>query len=385
MELAVVGAGAVGSAIAADLAGAGAHVTLLEERPLLQGTSGMSFAWINSNNKVPPAYYRLNLGGLRRHRAGLAAGRRSFHDVGHLEVALTDEHLALLAPKVERLRDRGYPVQDVPAAQAADQLPGVRAGSVRAAVRYPEEGYCDVPTFVAEAHERLRAAGGGVRTAAVERLTPDGGGVEVLLAGGERTRADAVVVATGRWTTEFLARSGFHVPLNDDDSVGAPPFGFLATTGPVGVSSPCVVSTTRVNFRPIGAGRYLLQGLDLDVDAHPSAPVAVRERVGAELARRFADVLGLADAPAIEDVAVGIRPLPADGLAVAGFLDQARTVYVAVTHSGVTLAPELAALTTREVVHGEQAAELAEFRPQRFASAAASSAGVQAARQPGEQ
>jgi D-hydroxyproline dehydrogenase subunit beta len=385
MKLAVVGAGAVGSATAAELAEGGAQVTLLEERALLQGTSGTSFAWINSNNKVPPAYYRLNLGGLRRHRAGLAAGRRSFHDVGHLEVALTEQHLALLAPKVERLRARGYQVQDVGAAQAVDHLPGIRAEVVRAAVRYPEEGYCDVAAFVAEAHERLRAAGGGFRTAAVDRLVPDAGGVEVLLGDGERVRFDAVVVATGRWTTQFLARSGFHVPVNEDDSVGAPAFGFLATTGPVAVQSPSVVSTTRVNFRPAGSGRYLLQGLDLDVEAHPSAPPAVRNRVGAELARRFADVLGLADAPEIEDVAVGIRPLPADGLTVAGFLDPARSVYVAVTHSGVTLAPELAALATREVLHDEPAPELAEFRPQRFDAGGAPSAGVRAARRPGEQ
>ncbi|TQM11763.1 NAD(P)/FAD-dependent oxidoreductase [Pseudonocardia kunmingensis] len=385
MDLAVVGAGAVGSAVAADLAEAGARVTVLEERALLQGTSGTSFAWVNANNKVPPAYYRLNLAGLQRHRAGRAAGRTSFHPVGHLEVAFTDEHLALLEPKVARLRERGYAVQDVPAAQAAQQLPGIRAEAVRAAVRYPEEGYCDVPAFVAEAHERLRAAGGEVRTAAVERLAPGESGVEVRLGGGERERFTGVVVATGRWTTSFLARSGFHVPLNTDDAVGAPPYGFLATTQPVdaaGVAS--VVSTTRVNFRPAGGGRYLLQGLDLDVEAHPAAPDAVRARVGAELARRFADVVGLPAAPAMEDVAVGIRPLPADGQAVAGFLDDARTVYVAVTHSGVTLAPELAALATREVVHGEQAPALAGFRPQRFAGGAASGA-VAAARRPGEQ
>jgi hypothetical protein len=43
-------------------------------------------------------------------------------------------------------------------------------------------------------------------------------------------------------------------------------------------------------------------------------------------------------------------------------------VYVAVTHSGVTLAAHLAGLIAAELVSGTAAAELAPYRPARFAA-----------------
>jgi glycine/D-amino acid oxidase-like deaminating enzyme len=45
-------------------------------------------------------------------------------------------------------------------------------------------------------------------------------------------------------------------------------------------------------------------------------------------------------------------------------------VYVAVTHSGVTLAAHLAQLITTELLSGTPAAELAPYRPGRFAATA---------------
>jgi glycine/D-amino acid oxidase-like deaminating enzyme len=44
-------------------------------------------------------------------------------------------------------------------------------------------------------------------------------------------------------------------------------------------------------------------------------------------------------------------------------------MYVAVTHSGVTLAAHLAGLIATELVTGTAAAELAPYRPSRFAAA----------------
>ena len=64
---------------------------------------------------------------------------------------------------------------------------------------------------------------------------------------------------------------------------------------------------------------------------------------------------------------MGVRPLPADGLTVAGFTKPLTGLYALVTHSGVTLAPYLAWLVTGELVDGREAPELAAFRPTRFA------------------
>jgi len=71
---------------------------------------------------------------------------------------------------------------------------------------------------------------------------------------------------------------------------------------------------------------------------------------------------------------VCVRPMPADGRSIVGPLPGADHLYLAVTHSGVTLAAHLAGLITAELTGGAQAAELAPYRPGRFL-AGASAAG----------
>ncbi|HQZ91098.1 MAG TPA: FAD-dependent oxidoreductase, partial [Thermomicrobiales bacterium] len=59
-SIVIIGAGAVGSATAYRLAQAGAAVTVVERRFPGAGTSGSSFAWLNSFGKTPRDYHRLN-------------------------------------------------------------------------------------------------------------------------------------------------------------------------------------------------------------------------------------------------------------------------------------------------------------------------------------
>jgi glycine/D-amino acid oxidase-like deaminating enzyme len=58
--------------------------------------------------------------------------------------------------------------------------------------------------------------------------------------------------------------------------------------------------------------------------------------------------------------------MPADGQSIVGHLPAAPGLYVAVTHSGVTLATHLSRLIATEVTTGTPAAELAPYRPDRF-------------------
>ena len=64
----VIGAGAVGSVTAYRLAQAGAAVTVIERRYPGAGTSGSTFAWLNSFGKTPRDYHRLNLRSIGEHQ-----------------------------------------------------------------------------------------------------------------------------------------------------------------------------------------------------------------------------------------------------------------------------------------------------------------------------
>jgi glycine/D-amino acid oxidase-like deaminating enzyme len=80
-------------------------------------------------------------------------------------------------------------------------------------------------------------------------------------------------------------------------------------------------------------------------------------------------VVGGLDGAGVAGYRVCVRPMPADGRSIVGWLPGAGGLYVAVTHSGVTLAAHLAELITAELAGGTAPAELAPYRPGRFAAA----------------
>jgi glycine/D-amino acid oxidase-like deaminating enzyme len=59
-----------------------------------------------------------------------------------------------------------------------------------------------------------------------------------------------------------------------------------------------------------------------------------------------------------------------DGYPVMGALPNSSDVHVAVTHSGVTLAPIVGRYTSDEVLHGSRIEMLAPYRPERFPATA---------------
>jgi glycine/D-amino acid oxidase-like deaminating enzyme len=63
-KMIVIGAGVMGASVAFRLAQAGADVTVIEATRIGGGTSGISFAWINTHKKPPRSYHDLNVGGI---------------------------------------------------------------------------------------------------------------------------------------------------------------------------------------------------------------------------------------------------------------------------------------------------------------------------------
>ena len=82
----------------------------------------------------------------------------------------------------------------------------------------------------------------------------------------------------------------------------------------------------------------------------------------ARAAEYFPSLRGASAVP----VPVGYRPMPLDGFPVVGFSPKAPNIYLALTHSGVTLAPLLAQLATMEIADGAQVELLDDYRPSRF-------------------
>ena len=85
-----------------------------------------------------------------------------------------------------------------------------------------------------------------------------------------------------------------------------------------------------------------------------------------ELLARAAEYVPALKGASAVPVPVGYRPMPLDGFPVVGFSSKAPSVYLALTHSGVTLAPLIAQPATMEIVDGARVDLLGDYRPSRF-------------------
>jgi glycine/D-amino acid oxidase-like deaminating enzyme len=360
----VVGAGILGAAVAARLAEAGPRVTLLDQDQPGRATSRWSFAWINSNDKAPRPYHDLNHAGIRAW-AELAPdldGDAWYRPSGHVELATAGT--GELEARVQRLTDWGYPARLVDAAEAAALEPALRVPPDTAAAFFPGEGYLLTEPLIARLVARAQSHGAQVRTGEPGRVTglEPGATPRVRTAVGTVLEADEVVCCAGRWTPALAA-----VPLVPWETSGSTAPGLVVRVGPVAPPGPVrLVHTPDLALRPHPGGLLHLEAEDAAAAVDLHTPEPELRRWAAELLRRARrTVRGLDDARVVE-LEVCARPLPVDGQSIVGRLPGAPGIYVAVTHSGVTLAAHLSRLITADLTAGTPLAALALYHPGRF-------------------
>jgi D-hydroxyproline dehydrogenase subunit beta len=361
----VIGAGILGASVAARLAEAGLHVTLLDQDQPGRATSRWSFAWLNSNDKAPRHYHDLNHAGIRAW-AKLAPGLDGdawYRPAGHVELADPPEagaEAAALAARVSRLAGWGYPARIIDPAEAARLEPSLRAPAPGAF--FPHEGYLLTEPLIARLVARAQSHGAEIRTGEpgrVTRLEP-GAVPKIRTATGAVLEADEVVCCAGRWTPELAA-----VPLVPWRVAGSTAPGLVVRIGPVTPSGPSrLVHTPDLALRPHPGGLLHLEAPDAAVDLH--TPEAGLDRWAEELLRRAQRTVHGLDHARVVDRKVCPRPLPTDGQSIVGRLPGTPGVYVAVTHSGVTLAAHLSRLITEDLTTGTPPAPLVPYTPARF-------------------
>jgi glycine/D-amino acid oxidase-like deaminating enzyme len=263
-----------------------------------------------------------------------------------------------LRERVERHAAWGYAVSSIDAEEAQALEPSIHLDHGAAAAFYPDDAWVDPVLLVGRLLEH--GAVTVVSGTPVARIVIDRGrAVGVELADGRRIDADRVVIATGPSAPELLRPAGFDLPMRH-----AP--GLLAITEPAATGIGRILHAPGVAIRPDGAGRLVLAADDLDKRLEAVGGDLSVADAGAELldrARRA--VPALAGVP-IEASRIGFRALTGDGFPAVGPLPGVEGAYLAVTHSGVTLAPLLGRLVAAEVLEGSSEPTLADYRPDRF-------------------
>lgn len=367
-DVAVIGLGIVGACAVHALARAGARVVALDAGVAGAGTSGTSFAWLNAVRKEPEAYHRLNSAGMAAHRelAGELGEGSGHHAGGSLEWAEDADAERALRGRVARLAGRGYAAEWIAAGDARDLEPGLAIPPhVGGVAFYAGDGWLDAPRVVQRCLAAARARGAEIRErTAVRSLRLRGDRVDAVVVDGGEVTAGSVLVGVGPATQAFLATLGLDLP------VGRSP-GLLAVTSPLREQLGRVVHAPGLHLRPDGTGGLLLGASDVDGRVTDATPPAEAGTIARTLLERAARVFPAARDGRVADARVGVRPMPGDGVTIAGRLPGLANAWVLATHSGITLGALLGRLVTEEIVGGEPSDVLAPFRPERFGAPAA--------------
>ena len=348
-DIAVVGAGVLGAAIAWRLAGAGHRVTMFDPTPGGVASPG-SFAWLNASFAQDPVYNRLRHESLELW-AALNADEPTLPVRFYGCILWEQDHFDLPAI-AEAQKDLGRPHGWVDRDAMARREPAVGRPPERA-LALEGDGYGAPVEITRWFLDQARAKGAGLVEQEVTGISVHEGHVTGVETAEGTHAADRVILAAGIRLNALLATRGMEVPMDITP-------GLLATTSAAPGQITAILATPNVHVWQGGDGRFLI-GADFGGGAPREPDVEAEANLDALKA-----LLPGAEACEIESMTVRERPMPADGRPAIGPLGPAG-LYVVSTHSGMTLAPLIAEMVAAEVGDGREDPRLAPYRPDREA------------------
>ena len=369
----VVGSGIVGTSICLHLARAGADVTLFERDAPAAGATSKSFAWLNAmTNNIN--YYQL-----RRRSLRAWAVLDSEYDLrvnwGGLlmwepDTAAAEEAVAELRALQAAISSPDYPVKSLTPSDFSSIAPHLSPGTFEIALHCGIDGHIDPVAVTNKLLQAARLHGAElIMPCEVTGLRMQSGGIGVTTTAGDY-HLDRLVIAAGVDSGRLTSPVGYRPPLDH-----AP--GILAHSKATRFVSSSVHYAPGVHFKQFPDGRLV----GSDSDGPPNTPdhdeilrqagefpsQAVRDEHATRILERIGEVMPDARHAALDRLTLGFRPMPSDGLPIVGYVPGSSHVYLAVMHSGVTLAPIMGALISREILADSGTEALASYRPKRFA------------------
>ena len=367
-RIVVVGAGIVGASIAYHLSRRkDVAVTVIERDEPCAGASGHSFAWLNSFGKDPVSYHHFNRRSMDiwdrfARRLGMDL---DLHWGGELRWESTPERADALHQRIKQLQVWGYPIRIISGDEIRELEPGLSPGPVMTASFSEIDGRVDPLKVIEACLQRAREGGTVVHThtPVTELYLDRQGRIEAVNTPSGEISCDVVVLANGTATTELAATADVHIPQQNSPGV------VIRTDS----QPPILQNVSILHLPPIDEHRHEIH-LRQSADGTFAIGQGSQESLDRDDSQAHADSLlrraihylpALAGARAIPKP-VGYRPMPIDGLPVLGFCQTTPNLYIALMHSGVTLAPLVGELATLEIVDGARVEMLAPYRPERF-------------------
>ena len=366
-KIVIVGAGIIGASLGyylsrrSDIA-----VTLLERDTPNAGASGHSFAWANAFGKDPREYHTLNRRSLDMwyrlaHQLDANIG---IHYGGEMRWESNPQRAAQLRQRIQQIQKWGYPCRLITPDEMLVLEPDLQPGTVLAASLSEADIHIETDTFIDVCLRQACEAGAVVHSQTeVTGFVIRNGSVTAVKTSDGEFPCDVVVLASGVQTTELASLAEAHIPQQRSPGI------VIKTT-------PCaeILHNVAVIHAPPKDGNHQHLHLRQLADGSLRIGQGTQEGINRDDSQGHADALltraktylpAIADAKAIP-TPVGYRPMPLDGFPVLGFTKAMPNLYIALMHSGVTLAPLVGEMATLEIVDGVRLDWFAPYRPERF-------------------
>lgn len=365
----VVGAGIVGASIAYHLAKSGAQVTLIDALGPARLASRATFAWINATwAKQPQHYHRFSQLGVALWHDLAKTLDLPVQWLGSIEWFEGDLRQAQLTRDIAEQVAWGEPARMIGPVEFKALAPQLNVAAPQIAAYSPNDGAVNA----ADATERLIQAAKALGATCLfpctlKGATPRINGTMVHTSTGE-WHSDRLILATGAAEAIPRALTGIDIPQKSTP-------GIIAITSPGPSLLGPVISAPGVHLHQQRDGRIVIGEQAGAPENHAARLVgrpsrfptaALRKAHGERLLTLTHQYLPGIDQFSLEDVMIGWRPFPSDGHPVVGASASAPQHYLAIMHSGVTLAPIVGHLVAKEVITSQPEPLLEPYRPHRF-------------------
>ncbi len=353
-HLVIVGAGIVGSSLAYHLARQNARVTLLDKAPGLAGNvTEQSFAWITAGYDIPEAYFNLRQQAVADwHRLeNELKGRLSVNWSGALTWHTRLEETEQIA---SRLINAGIMARLIDRQEIYLLEPNLKTAPAHA-LFLEQEGTIDPALTAALLIEAAREAGADVQPGnEVLSLTTNGTRVTGVITSTGIISADIVVLAAGTGTAALCRSLGLILPIDISPAILMKFYTSHQFVNHI-VSNPLMEIRAASTALTLAAEDYI----DESIENNPQA-IAQRTLEKIKIHWQVTGQIKLAG------VITGQRPIPQDGLPIIGQTEDINGLYLAVMHTGVTLAALAGRLAAAELLNGQDDTTLVPYRPGRF-------------------
>ena len=344
-KVVVIGAGIVGASLAYHLAVKGANVTLIEGGEIASGVTATSFAWINTTHREPDPIAALRGQAIKEYR------RLEAH-LPELNIRWTGA--LSYGSSLPSASDNQRSTNLVSRSQILDLEPNLKNPPMQA-LYVAEEGALDAvaATHALVAGARLNGATVLTQTQVLGFITHSKKVTGVETSTGV-IDADSVVLAAGTGTAKLTDMLGVTLPIE-----ASPAIFIRYTSQPKLVHT--LISNAHMEIRQ-GWDGTLLAAEDYVDDAEENRPAAIALRTAKAIHTELNGVASIEP----ELACIGLRPIPADGIPIIGYLPKVSGVYVCAMHPGVALAAIVGRLASEEISDDKSFEALAPCRPGRF-------------------